>query len=145
MRKLLALACLALPLACQAQAYKCTVDGKTVFQGLPCAGSGPTVKDDLKTKEADRAEALALAAKRSKEAGDKAKIIVQVCGERSGKVWIGMDLSEFHICSEMPWPDKINKTQTATSISEQWVFKDHRGIPKTYIYWRDGKVTSWQN
>ncbi len=51
MRQLLTLACLALPLACSAQAYKCTVDGKTVFQQMPCAGSGSTVKGELLKKE----------------------------------------------------------------------------------------------
>ena len=40
-------------MVCSAQAYKCTVDGKTVFQGLPCAGSGPTVKDEVLAREAE--------------------------------------------------------------------------------------------
>lgn len=51
MRHLLALMCLAMPAVCAAQAYKCTVNGQTVFQQTPCVGAGVTVKEEVLRKD----------------------------------------------------------------------------------------------
>lgn len=42
----------------QAQVYKCVVDGKTVYQGSPCAAGVPVVGDTPWDRERKREEAL---------------------------------------------------------------------------------------
>lgn len=55
-----------------------------------------------------------------------------------GKIWIGMT-SEMAIDS---WgaPSEKNRTVGSWGVHEQWVYGDH-----TYLYFENGKLTSWQD
>lgn len=37
-------------------------------------------------------------------------------------------------------PDDINRTTTEYGVNEQWVYPDGK-----YLYFEDGKLTSWQD
>lgn len=115
--KTLVLALLVAASAAQAQ-YKCG----TTYQQLPCAdGTGkqlpaPPAADT--SRETRVANAIA-----------------------QGKVAIGMTAAE----AERAWgkPDAINRTATATSTSEQWVYR--AGRRTQYVYLVDGVVKTIQS
>lgn len=55
---------------------------------------------------------------------------------------IGMTREMFLLCEK--WPDKINKTQTAKTLSEQWVY-DYGQFGTKYYYFTNGKLTAIQD
>jgi hypothetical protein len=58
-----------------------------------------------------------------------------------GKIWLGMTAG---MCIESRgYPDDINKTVGSWERHEQWVYgNDVRN--RTYVYFENGKLTSWQ-
>jgi hypothetical protein len=42
-------------------------------------------------------------------------------------------------------PDDVNRTTSAYGVSEQWVYEDSDGIPRSYLYFDDGVLTTVQN
>jgi hypothetical protein len=57
----------------------------------------------------------------------------------SKTVKIGMNTLELIV--SMGYPNKINRTTTASSVSQQWVYRDI----DVYVYLENGVVTSFQD
>jgi len=57
--------------------------------------------------------------------------------------WIGMnyDMAVMTIGR----PNDINRTVTSSTVYEQWVYSYGNSIPSTYLYFTNGKLTSWQD
>lgn len=57
---------------------------------------------------------------------------------KSGQIWIGMNKEQ----CEFSWgsPDDINKSVGSWGTHEQWVYDSG-----TYVYFENGKLTSWQD
>jgi len=59
-----------------------------------------------------------------------------------GQIAIGM--TENMVIKSLGYPEKINKTETATVIHEQWIYKLASESP-LYYYFNNGKVTAIQD
>lgn len=57
----------------------------------------------------------------------------------SKKIKVGM--SEIEVIISLGFPNKINTTTTANTVSQQWVYDNYNA----YVYIDDGEVTSYQN
>lgn len=132
------LATFGLPTA-QAQPYKCTVDGKTVYQQARCEG-GSSVnisgagKGDPSSPAATQVR-REVAAMRRKEAVENAV--------RAGEVFIGMTADEV----VMSWgrPSKINSSVSGGGRNEQWIYRRERIGYDQYVYLDNGVVRSMQS
>lgn len=58
-----------------------------------------------------------------------------------GKIWIGME--SFYLMLIKGYPDDINKTVTASTKFEQWVYRSYDG-KATYYYFENDILTGWQ-
>ena len=107
-----------------AQAFKCTVNGSTVYQQHACQGG---TKLDIPAPPDPN----------SREGRISAAIAKQ-------QVIIGMTAAE--VVRSWGKPDKINSSASRDSRNEQWVFSRDRDVGKTqYVYLENGVVRSWQS
>lgn len=103
------------------QAYKCTVNGAVVFQQGPCAEGG--VKLAVTAPSPRDVQVETLIAQR--------KVAVSMTAAQVKRSWGP--------------PTKVNKTISASSTSEQWVY-DRGSVGSTqYVYLTDGIVSSIQS
>ena len=108
--------------SCLAQAYKCTIDGKPVFQQVPCDGGVKLTvpkPPDPESREAKVGSAIA-----------------------RGKVFVGMTSEE--VIRSWGKPDRINRTVTARTITEQWIYENDSISDRQYLYMEDGVLRSAQ-
>lgn len=110
------------PALVMAQAYKCMVDGQTVFQQIPCEG-GVKLNVPSPPNPKTREGRVALAIER-------------------GQVFIGM--TEEEVVASWGRPSKINRSQTARSISEQWIYRRASIGDDQYLYLENGVLRSIQ-
>lgn len=101
-----------------AGAYKCQVDGKTVYQQSPCTGQTETATE---MKIVDNGKSTGLI---------------------KGNVKIGM--SKDDVIWSWGKPTKINDSYVAGHVNEQWVY-DRGNFRSQYLYFEDGLLKSWQN
>ena len=120
MRVVLILALLAAPAAAQTL-YRCDVDGKPVYQQVPCPGGRviatpppPTAADDWRGRVA-----LAIARQR---------------------VILGMSADE--VVRSWGRPQRVNRTVTGSNTTEQWVYRESRDAQ--YLYLENGVLRSAQ-
>lgn len=109
-----------------AQVYECKVNGSTVYQGKPCAGS-KAVADKVAT------------AKATAKAQEDARNRYEAREANRKKPSIGMTEAQVEQ-STWGYPTKVNKTHTSSGTHEQWVYRGTGG----YIYLRNGIVTTIQ-
>lgn len=111
------------------EVFTCTVNGKTVFQGKPCAGSKAL------TEKVSQAKANELA---------KYRYEVEM-RERSSRKEPGIGMSaDAAINSSWGYPDDVNKTVNAYGVSEQWVYRGGGYSKGRYLYFKNGILTSMQ-
>lgn len=122
----------------QAEAFRCTVDGKIVYQQAPCeggakvnlSGAGEAAPDSPAAQQWRRD----VAQMRRKDAVDGAvsrrAIAIGMTGDEVVRSW--------------GRPHKINVTVTASGRSEQWIYRRGRIGLNQYVYVDDGTVTSVQ-
>lgn len=111
------------------EVYTCTINGKTVYQGKPCAG-----KDlDNKVKQSQnqiKARQEAAAKEKAERAAKKEPRIGMTKVEAEKSTW--------------GYPDKINTTTTASNVFEQWVYRTPYSGSK-YLHFTNGRITSVSN
>jgi len=64
----------------------------------------------------------------------------------AGQIWIGMSSDLARI--SMGNPDDVNRTVYSFGVHEQWVYecwKSSVKLPCTFLYFENGKLTSWQD
>lgn len=122
--RLTALWTMAVAASCvHAQAYRCTLNGATVFQQVPCEGG--TQLKVAKPPAPDGREALvnkAIAAR---------------------KVAVGMTKEE--VVRSWGRPDKINTSVGSYGRHEQWIYNRASIADSQYVYLEDGVVRSIQS
>jgi hypothetical protein len=121
MRVVLILALLAAPAAAQTL-YRCDVDGKPVYQQVPCPGGRVIATPPPLTAADDWRGQVALAIVRR-------------------EVMIGMTAAE--VTRAWGPPDRINRTVTGGSTTEQWVYRRKR-TDAQLLYLDDGVLRSAQ-
>ncbi|RKY88361.1 hypothetical protein DRQ09_02965 [candidate division KSB1 bacterium] len=64
------------------------------------------------------------------------EIVNKIMGQ---KIWVGMTVN----MARESWgrPDKINTSVSSHGVHEEWFYKNN----KTYLYFDDGKLTSWES
>ena len=143
--------CLCMQTPAIAQAYKCAVDGKVVYQGAPCATNSQQVdlsgagKSDLTSsgatymrKEVSRFEL------QDKQENARLQRQVRVSSAIASKqAIVGMNAEE--LLQSWGKPTKINQTVSGTGASEQWVYRLAGGIEGQYVYLTNGIVQSIQS
>lgn len=123
MRGLL-IVCLTVCAAAEASdVYKCTVNDAVVYQDKPCQVGGETI--ELKTGPRMSSRDIQL-----------------IDMANRGRVMAGMSADQVRIA----WgqPTSINRSVSAGSVREQWVYRHGPGNSQ-YIYLEDGVVTSFQD
>jgi hypothetical protein len=116
-------ALLASPCAALCQAYKCIVDGSTVFQQQPCAGG---------TK---------LNVAPPPEVGSREWRVTNAIAKK--EVFIGMTDQE--VVRSWGRPDKTNKTISRDSRSEQWIYRRDGSGNDQFLYIENGFLRSIQS
>ena len=109
--------------------YTCTVNGKTVYQGKPCAGKELSEKVKLSQAKIKGQQAAAEKERAEWNARKEPRI--------------GMTKSEAEK-SAWGYPDKINTTTTANNEFEQWVYRTPYSGSK-YLHFTNGRLTSISN
>ncbi len=108
------------------EVFTCTVNGKTVFQGKPCAGSKALTNKVNQAKANEQAKELA-----------KYRYEVEM-RERSSRKEpsIGMTTTQVGK-STWGYPKSYSETQSLNGLSEFWHYESGR-----MIYFKNGKVAS---
>jgi hypothetical protein len=116
-----------------AQTYRCTVDGKVVYQQSRCA-NGVAV-DTSGAGTANTTSPGAIQANREVAQYKRKQRVEEAIA--NGQIFIGMTAAEVR----QSWgnPTSINRTHTANSTSDQWVYGSG-----AYAYLADGVVTAVQ-
>jgi hypothetical protein len=110
--------------------YTCTVNGKTVYQGKPCAGK--ELSEKIKQSQAKiKGQQAAAEKERAEWAARKEPHIGMTETEAEKSTW--------------GYPDDVNKTVTTHGISEQWVYRGLGYTKSRYLYFRNGILTSIQD
>lgn len=132
--------CLSIQAPAIAQAYKCTVDKKLVYQGTPCLTGGEQVNLSGAGKSDTTSTGATYWKKELARLDRKEKVESAVL---NGKVFIGMTAEE----ALRSWgqPTKINQTLNGSGTSEQWVYRREGGIEGQYVYLTNGIVQSIQS
>lgn len=116
-----------------AEVYTCTVGGKTIYQGKPCAGSKALSDKANQAKANEQAKELA-----------KYRYEVEMREMSSRKEpRIGMSAVAAEK-SSWGYPDDVNKTVNAYGVSEQWVYRGTGFAKNRYLYFKNGILTSMQ-
>ena len=109
-----------------AEVYTCTVSGKTVYQGKPCAGSKALTEKVSQAKANEQAKELA-----------KYRYDVEMREMSSRKEpSIGMTTTQVGK-STWGYPKSYSETQSLNGLSEFWHYESGR-----MIYFKNGKVAS---
>lgn len=118
---------------------KCTgANGKAVYQDMPCDGGE---KVNLSGAGAANQESSGAVYWKREAARQTTQMRAQDA-IANGKVFIGMTADE--VIASWGDPTAVNRTVTAASNSEQWVYR--RGsFEAQYVYLRNGIVTSLQS
>ena len=116
-----------------AEVYTCTLGGKTVYQGKPCAGSKALNEKVSQAKANEQAKELT-----------RYRYEVEM-RERSSRKEprIGMS-ADAALKSSWGHPDDVNKTVNAYGVSEQWVYRGTGFAKNRYLYFKNGILTSMQ-
>lgn len=119
----------------QAGAYKCVVNGETIFSDKPCAPDAeqiritpppaPEANSDAPVFRDGELELLKSHNKRL--AIEKRQIMAGMTQDEVRQAWGN--------------PNAINRSGGKSGEREQWVY--HRGSDAQYIYFESGKVTGW--
>lgn len=142
--------------------YKCPQpDGQVRYQQNPCQTtegekmkilSSPSNKDDpfavidkinqdLDEMKKRRETELAKWKKRYQEEAPTK------CKGSNGGIHIGLDQDTFMLCKSfglmIPTPKKINRTETANGIEEQWIY-EIKDFSTDYYYFKNGILTAIQ-
>ena len=116
------------------EVFTCTVNGKTVFQGKPCAGSKALTEKVSQAKANEQAKELA-----------KYRYEVEMREMSSRKdPRIGMSAVAAEK-SSWGYPDDVNKTVNVYGVSEQWVYRGTGFAKNRYLYFKNGILTSMQD
>ena len=117
-----------------AEVYTCTLGGKTVYQGKPCAGSKALNEKVSQAKANEQAKELT-----------RYRYEVEM-RERSSRKEprIGMS-ADAALKSNWGHPDDVNKTVNAYGVSEQWVYRGLGYSKGRYLYFKNGILTSIQD
>jgi hypothetical protein len=123
----------------QAQPYKCTVEGKTVYQQARCEGGS-----SVNVSGAGKADPTspATAQLQREIAAIKRKELVEDA-IHAGKIFVGMTADE--VILSWGRPSKINATISGRGRSEQWIYRRGRIGDDQYVYVDNGVVTSMQS
>lgn len=128
-----------MPTLLMAQAFKCTVDGKVVYQGVACDGG-----DKVNLMGAGKADPTSQEATYWKKEGSrlarKEKIEAAI---NSQQIMVGMTSEE--VLQSWGKPSKINRTVTRNEATEQWVYERKTIVDTQYVYLRNGVVSSMQS
>jgi hypothetical protein len=106
---------------------------KIAFDRLPLIGDCEKFKD--KYEIVSKAEEIRADFEKLNLKPATAKLV------KAGKIRIGMTKAEVRMSRGTPYT--VNKTVTAHSEHEQWVYGDDYNS-KTYLYFDDGLLTAWQ-
>jgi hypothetical protein len=123
----------------QAQPYKCTVEGKTVYQQARCEGGS-----SVNVSGAGKADSTSPAATQVQRdiAAMKRKELVETA-IRDGKIFIGMTADE--VILSWGRPSKVNTTISGRGRNEQWIYRRGKVGDDQYVYVDNGVVTSMQS
>jgi Protein of unknown function (DUF2845) len=119
---LMLIACI--PTLSLAQAYRCTVNGEVVYQQLPCQGAGTKLNVPKPPDPETREGRLSLAIAKK-------------------EVFIGMTSEE--VVRSWGKPNKINRSVSARSVHEQWIYERGSIGRSQYLYMEDGTLRSLQS
>lgn len=116
------------------EVYTCTVGGKTVYQGKPCAGSKALNDKVNQAKANEQARELAR---------HQHNIEMRERNNRKDPK-VGMSAA---VALNSSWgrPDDVNKTVNAYGVSEQWVYRGTGYAKSRYLYFKNGILTSMQD
>lgn len=115
--------------AISGEVYTCTVDGKTVYQGKPCAGK--ELNNKVKQSQSQiKAKQEAAAKEKAAQATKKEPRVGMTKAEAEKSTW--------------GYPDKINTTTTASNVFEQWVYRTPYSGSK-YLHFTNGRISSISN
>ena len=106
-----------------AEVYTCTVGGKTVYQGKPCAGSRE-LNSQVKESQKRHSDEKARVAKQQAEWNSKKEPLVGMTTTQVGN-------------SAWGYPQRYSETQTAYGVSEFWHYGSGR-----MIHFRNGVVVA---
>ena len=141
MRHLIAIAILAIaPALSHAQAFKCKVDGKVVYQGSPCTAEGSKVNLSGAGETAENSAATNYLKREGARIDFEEKVDVAI---RNQKVFVGM--SAAHVIRSWGEPTSVNKTITGSSVSEQWVYRRGNIADTQYLYLKNGILDAMQS
>ena len=104
-----------------------------ILQKKSCTTKEQILRDSLRKIEQANALKIKRAELTKKFGSEIAERIM------SGKIWIGMttEMAKLSIGA----PDDINRTVYSFGVHEQWIYS----ILDLYLYFEDGKLTSWQD
>lgn len=141
MRHLVAIAGLVIvPPLSHAQAFKCKVDGKVVYQGLPCASEGSKVNLSGAGETAENSPATSYLKREGARIDFEEKVDVAI---RNQRVFVGMSAND--VIRSWGKPTSVNKTVIASTVSEQWVYSRGNIGDNQYVYLRNGIVDAVQS
>ena len=112
------------------EVFTCTVNGKTVFQGKPCAGSKELANKVKDSQSQIKGRQAALDRERAEQAAKKDPKVGMTKSEAEKSTW--------------GYPDKINTTTTVNNEFEQWVYRTPYTGSK-YLHFTNGRITSITN
>src|SRR5574337_405170 len=163
MKSVALIAAMGAAIPAQADMYKCNEGGKVVYADQPCASNAERVRvynnSNPSAEDAAAADAQLSRLRQQQAAEDAARDVARAAeGQRaadrlayagrareavqSHRVFVGMTAED----ARKSWgePTKINRTITAGSTNEQWVYRRGPGAAQ-YLYVDDGVVRSIQD
>lgn len=131
--------------------YKCDAGGRIVYQAVPCPGNGrevyvaPAGSARAPSPPVDSGQRYRDYLKREHKRITEQERLDDLA--HGGQVAVGMTPEQ--VIKAWGSPTAVNTgiyatAGSATTVSEQWVYRKGRGSKADYIYLRDGKVTSIQ-
>lgn len=141
MRPIVAIAIVAMtPALSHAQAFKCKVDGKVVYQGSPCASEGAKVNLSGAGEATENSAASSYLKREGARIDFEEKVDVAI---RNQRVFVGMSAND--VIRSWGKPTSVNKTVIASTVSEQWVYSRGNIGDNQYVYLRNGIVDAVQS
>lgn len=134
------LALFAVAQVAHAQAFKCKVDGKVVYQGTPCPSDGAKVNLTGAGESNQGSAGPSYLAREGARMDFEERVDVAI---RNQKVFVGM--TSAHVKKSWGEPTSINKTLSASTLSEQWVYRRGRVGDSQYVYLKNGIVDAVQS